>query len=72
MLFRSNSGADAVEPVPASPQQTSKRFASGMPSWKAEVPLPGDRDDEVNLKNFTKALAIASGSSVSVQLLRLL
>ena len=30
--------------------------------------MPGDRDDEVNFKNFAKALAITSGASVSAEL----
>ena len=32
--------------------------------------MPCDRDDEVNFKNFMKALAITSGASVSVELSR--
>ena len=64
--------ADAPELLPASPQQMSKIFASGLPGWRSEVPLPCDRDDEVNFRNFTKALAITSGSSVSVELSQLL
>ena len=34
--------------------------------------MPYDRDDETNLKNFAKALAITSGFPVSVELSRLL
>ena len=48
----------------------SKIFASGLPGWRSEVPLPCDRDDEVNFKNFMKALAITSGASVSIELSR--
>ena len=56
--------ANAFGLVPVSPQQTSERFASGMLRWRSEVPLPCDKDDESNSKNFLKALAIF-GSFVS-------
>ena len=59
-----NSDGDASGLVLAGPQQISKRLASGMPRWKPEVSLPCDRDDEINSKNFSKALAIF-GSFVS-------
>ena len=58
--------------MPACPQQISKGIGSGVPGWKSEVDMPYDRDDETNLKNFAKALAITSGFPVSVELSRLL
>ena len=53
-------------------QKTDLCPAPSIPGWKQTVTFPCDKDDEINFKNFSEALAVMHGSLVSTELSQLL